>query len=202
MKNIIKNKKIAITGGIGSGKSLALKCLQEWGFPVFSCDEIYKEIIEFPKYVKQIEIVFPNCISNGKIDRKMLANEVFSNAEKLQKLNEIAHPLIMETLLEKMGQYEGLVFAEVPLLFEGNYESLFDSIIVIMRNNDSRIESVIKRDGTTKEKVCNRINAQFDYASPEAEERLHDCEAFVIENNGSIEDLKRALKMVLKIEPT
>ena len=89
-------KKIAITGGIGSGKSEAIKIIKELGFPVFSCDEIYKEIIFSKEYVQRIEENFPTCVKNGIIDRKELSAIVFANREKRDLLNSLSHPLIME----------------------------------------------------------------------------------------------------------
>ena len=59
----MKSKKIAITGGIGSGKSLALRYMNEMGYPTFSCDEIYKEVIQSNAYVEQIALYFPDVIS-------------------------------------------------------------------------------------------------------------------------------------------
>ena len=121
-------KKIAITGGIGSGKSTVLHIFGEMGYPIFSCDEIYREIIDTAEYVKKIEMTFPRCVVDGKVDRKLLASTVFGNGEALEKLNAIAHPLIMQRLLEEMKNCTSeKVFAEVPLLFEGNYEALFAS---------------------------------------------------------------------------
>ena len=68
-------KKIAITGGIGSGKSLVGSYLKKQGYPVFSCDEIYKEIFDTNEYVQLIERAFPSTVKDGKIDRKILSQE-------------------------------------------------------------------------------------------------------------------------------
>ena len=72
-------KKIAVTGGIGSGKSTVLTLLKNLGYPVFSCDEIYREITESQAYVKEIETLFPSCVENGTINRKALAEIVFND---------------------------------------------------------------------------------------------------------------------------
>ena len=82
--------KIAVTGGIGSGKSLALRYISQMGYPVFSCDEIYKEVIQSPAYIKQIALLFPNVIANGKIARDRLAKLIFEDSENREKINNIA----------------------------------------------------------------------------------------------------------------
>lgn len=188
-------KKIAITGGIGSGKSTVLHILGEMGYPIFSCDEIYREIIDAPEYIQKISAAFPECIKEGKIDRKLLSNIVFENCETLAKLNAIAHPLIMQRLLEKMDNCASeKVFAEVPLLFEGNYENLFDKVIVIYRNKDKRIESVVNRDQISFGSVKKRISTQFDYDDEKNKNRLKDCNVIFIENEGDLPSLKNIIK--------
>ena len=71
-------KLIAITGGIGSGKSSAAQFLLEMGYPVFSCDEIYREVILSPDYIQKVTTLFPECIVEGSIDKKILARIVFT----------------------------------------------------------------------------------------------------------------------------
>lgn len=184
--------KIAITGGIGSGKSLVSKCLKELGFPVFSCDEIYKSVIITPEYVQKIKENFPKCVQNDVIDRALLADEVFDNPSKLDTLNGIAHPLIMKNLFDSMDKATGeLVFAEVPLLFEGNYEKSFDYVIVVQRDLRKRIEGVVNRDSITERAIEKRIQAQFDYSQLKKHESTN---IYILDNNGTVEELKNKLK--------
>ncbi len=191
-------KRIAVTGGIGSGKSTVLNWLREQGYPVFSCDQIYHEIMGSHSYVQKIEKSFPDCVTEGRIDRKKLAETIFSNSEKRKTLNDIAHPMIMERLNEKMQQSEGAyVFAEVPLLFEGSLEKSFDKIIVVLRERDARIASVMQRDGNDKKHVENQIAAQFDYDSEAGKKRLQAYEAICIANNGSEAELEKRLEKVI-----
>lgn len=191
-------KKIAITGGIGSGKSSVLHTFRGMGYPTFSCDEIYREIIDTPAYIQKIKEVFPECIVEGKIDRKILAKLVFQNEEKLTALNAIAHPFIMERLLASMNNCAGeTVFAEVPLLFEGNYEKLFDKVIVVQRNEEQRIQSVVKRDGISSKEVENRISAQFKYDDPKNENRLKNANVIFLNNEGDLFSLKNKIKNLI-----
>lgn len=193
-------KKIAVTGGIGSGKSTVLREISKMGYPVFSCDEIYKEIIVSKPYIEQIRENFPQCIKEEAIDRKILSEIVFENETARGILNNIAHPLIMQRLLQQMDECSSdLVFAEVPLLFEGNYESLFDGVIVILRNIKERVEALIKRDNTSEEKIKNRIKTQFDYFSEQATLRYENCNAYTLRNDRKIEDLTKEIFQIIKL---
>ena len=132
-------KKVAITGGIGSGKSLALRYISQIGYPVYSCDEIYKTVIKSKEYIDKVSALFPDVIVDGNISRELLAKQVFNNIENRIKINQIAHPMIMQTLYAQMAKCESaLMFAEVPLLFEGNFEKDFDDILYIYRNKEKK----------------------------------------------------------------
>lgn len=191
-------QKIAITGGIGSGKSLVGKILREKGFAVYSCDEVYKEVILSPNYVEQVSKEFSSCIENGKINRKLLANAVFNDSQKLNKLNEIAHPHIMKKLNEHMNNCkDSIVFAEVPLLFECGYEHMFDKILVVQRTRKNRIAAVASRDFLSEEEILSRINAQFPYDTPKGENYINELNAYQIFNNDTIENLKSQINAFL-----
>ena len=158
--------KIAVTGGIGSGKSSVTKIIREKGFPVFSCDEINKQLLTKKDYINRIEKIFPEAVEGEKIINSRLAEIVFSDETALKKLNSVSHPLIMNELNRQMNSCKGLVFAEVPLLFEGGYENLFHKIIVVCREKEQRILSVMQRDHSDREAVLSRISRQYDYSQP------------------------------------
>ena len=155
---------VAVTGGIGSGKSTVIGMIRKMGYPVFSADEISRTIYADPRIQEKIERHFPECISEMGIDRAKLSGIVFSDKDRLEMLNSITHPAIMENLFLEMEKSTSvLVFAEVPLLFEEGYERRFDQVIVVLRDRESRIASVQVRDGLSKEDVVARIKNQFDY---------------------------------------
>ncbi len=188
-------KKIAITGGIGSGKSIACKYIETIGYPVFSCDGIYKEIINTPAYVAAIAERFPAAAVKDKIDRKKLSAIVFNDENALKKLNQISHPLVMRVLDEKMNaQSSDLVFAEVPLLFEGGFENQFDHILVITRNKEMRIRDIVQRDGLSVLDAEKRISSQFDYDGLQAQKYFQEKKAYRIENDGSIFQLNEKVR--------
>lgn len=191
-------KRVAITGGIASGKSTAAEYIKKLGYPVFSCDEIYKSVIQEQEYIQTVERYFPACVQDGKINRNILSKIIFDDSQKREQLNQIAHPLIMKELYKQMNECNSmLVFAEVPLLFEGGYENAFDNVIVIKRNYQDRIKDLMKRNQISKEEARKKIYAQFDYDSNDANFRFKSCEALLVQNEGSFTDLKKQIEDII-----
>ena len=176
---------VAITGGIGSGKSTVGAIVRSLGYPVFSADAIARGIYDIPEIRDRVAELFPQSVIDGKVNRKKLAEIVFSDGEKLAQLDAVTHPAIMRQLLSSMEDCAGkIAFAEVPLLFESGSEGCFDRVIVVMRERSSRIASVMERDGLTEAEVAARIKNQFDY------ERNLNTGHTVLYNNGDIASLK------------
>lgn len=181
------NVKIAITGGIGSGKSTALKILRSRGNVVFSCDEIYSELLNYGELTKKIAELFGEEVidRDGKLNRGRLSEIVFADEEKLKLLNSLTHREIMSEMLRRGEEEKGVVYFEVPLLFEGKFESLFDGVVVLLRDENVRISSVCLRDGVSEESVKKRIIVQHNY------EISDYSEYYVIHNNGNIDNLEQ-----------
>ena len=158
--------KIAITGGIGSGKSAVCRILKERGYPVFSCDEINRTLLSEKSYLDGLCALFPTCVKDGKLQKTALAALVFSDKEALETLNAYAHPRISERLQRDMDGAKKTCFAEVPLLFESGMTKQFDGVIVVLRNKEERIRAVVTRDGLTAERAEARMKQQFDYDGP------------------------------------
>ena len=176
---------VAITGGIGSGKSTVSAIIAGQGYPVFSADAVARGIYDDAEIYSGVAKLFPQCIEEGKVDRKKLADEVFADADKLSRLNALTHPYIMRKLFAQMDSCAGkIAFAEVPLLFECGAEGDFDRVIIVMRDIRKRIHSVMMRDGLTEQEVIARINNQFNY------ERIANNEHTVVYNDGDISSLK------------
>ena len=158
--------KIAVTGGIGSGKSAVCRILKERGYPVFSCDEINRTLLSEKSYLDGLCALFPACVKDEKLNKTALSALVFSDKEALKTLNAYAHPRISERLRRDMEGAEKTCFAEVPLLFESGMTKQFDCAIVVLRNKEERIRAVVARDGLTAEQAEARMKQQFDYDGP------------------------------------
>ena len=184
--------KIAITGGIGSGKSAVCRILKERGYPVFSCDEINRTLLSEKGYLDGLCALFPTCVKDGNLQKTALAALVFSDKEALETLNAYAHPRISERLQRDMDGAKKTCFAEVPLLFESSMTKQFDGVIVVLRNKEERIRAVVTRDGLTAETAEARMKQQFDYNGP-----LPDG-CLVIENDGDEAALREKVDEALK----
>ena len=184
--------KIAITGGIGSGKSAVCRILKERGYPVFSCDEINHTLLSEKSYLDGLCALFPTCVKDGNLQKTALAALVFSDKDALETLNAYAHPRISERLQRDMDGAQKTCFAEVPLLFESGMTKQFDGVIVVLRNKEERIRAVVTRDGLTAEKAEARMKQQFDYDGP-----LPDG-CLVIENDGDEAALREKVDEALK----
>ena len=184
--------KIAITGGIGSGKSAVCRILKERGYPVFSCDEINRTLLSEKSYLDGLCALFPACVKDGKLNKAALSALVFSDKEALKTLNAYAHPRISERLRRDMDGARKTCFAEVPLLFESGMAKQFDYAIVVLRNKEERIRAVVARDGLTAEQAKARMKQQFDYDGP-----LPDG-CLAIENDGDEAALRKKVDEVLE----
>ena len=187
---------VAVTGGIGSGKSTTIKILKELNYPVFSCDEISKELSQEKEYLDKLNKIFPSVFdAEGRLDKIKLAQLVFNDENLLKKLNDFSHPIIMEKLQKRVRSVNGLVFSEVPLLFEGKFENDFDFVIIVLRDLSKRIESVCARDCLKNEQVLDRIKRQFNYEKLDLK-TLPKNQFFVWNNEGE-DNLKNSIKLIL-----
>ncbi|MGN1077032.1 MAG: dephospho-CoA kinase [Candidatus Gallimonas sp.] len=188
----MKQSKYAVTGGIGSGKTVFCNILREWGYPVYSCDEIYREVLRDGEYLKELSLLFPDCFTGGTPDKKALARRAFSSEENNSALNALAHPRVMKKLFEQAAEDE-VFFAEVPLLFEGGYESLFDGVIVLEREKSARVFAVTARDGLTEEEVLARMARQTD------EKTYREKKCVVVKNDGDMITLRLKAEEALRM---
>lgn len=189
----MKQNKIAITGGIGSGKSTVAKLIRERGYAVYSCDETYARLLSDENLLSEICAAFGNVLNGqGKLDRKRLSAIIFSDRKKLRKLNEITHPRIFRAMFDEAERDGGKIcFFEVPLLFDGGYEKLFDDVIVVLRDEKKRAESIRARDGLTENQINERIKSQFNY------DICDFAKYYVIHNNRTLDELEASVDGIL-----
>ena len=160
-----KPKIIGLTGGIGSGKTTVANYIQSKGIPVYISDLEAKKVMELPEVITEIESNFGESVvtENRTLDREKLASIVFNDQDKLKLLNSIVHPAVkrnFERWVVKHKNYSYLV-KEAAVLFEsGSYKDCA-AVITVCAPVETRIERVIQRDKTTREKVQQRINNQL-----------------------------------------
>ncbi len=188
----MNNKIYAITGGIGSGKSLVIKYLANKGYITYSADEIYDILLKDDKFVYEIYKLLDIPYNKGdKFNRQLVSKVVFKDKIKLNLLNNFTHEKIMNKMLSLSKNHNSIVFNEVPLLFESGYENLYDGVIVIVRDKVKRINAVINRDGKTKSQVEDIIKNQFDY------DKISQNKHILIVNDGDIKSLYNKVDEIL-----
>ena len=174
-------KTVAITGGIGSGKSTICSWLAENGVPVYDSDSRTKSLYD-NKLITKIEKAFSQedntaislRLEDGTLDKKKLANIIFNSKEKLELLESIVHPLVLKDFKRWRKSYEGkdwCGFGEVPfVVFESAivtekplFQGIADKIILVEADKDIILQRVQKRDGVDISKIEDRIkNQHFD----------------------------------------
>ena len=157
--------KVGITGGIGSGKSTVSNIFKVLGIPVFDADSAAKQLMQNDESLKEnLQKEFGNDVYiNGQLNKKYLAELVFKDTYKLEKLNAIVHPVAIEAGLQWAAkQTTAYIVKEAALLFEAGSGFNLDYIIGVFAPINLRIKRVMDRDAISKEEVVARIDKQID----------------------------------------
>lgn len=174
---------VGLTGGIASGKTLISNLFAELGVPIIDTDVISRQLLEPGELAyKQVCAHFGKQIlhANDKIDRARLRELVFTNPAEKSWLEKMLHPLIYQRSHEAVREHSraSYVMVVIPLLFETNFQSLVDRILVVDCPAEVQIERLVKRDNID-ESLARKMMAQ-QLSNPERLARAHD-----IINNGS-----------------
>ena len=180
--------KVAVTGGIGAGKSEFMRAVKELGIRTYSADEINAELLRDKRYIEKLSQAFPLAVKDGKVDKSVLREEVFSDEKKRKTLNALAHPEIRRQIEEITGD----AVIEVPLLFESGMTDLFDRVIVVTAGEDVRINRIVSTRNISKDLAKNIIKNQ---ATDDERIKLAD---YVAINDGTRKDLYEQAKNIIK----
>jgi len=188
--------KVAITGNIGSGKSLFSNYIEDEGFVVLKADEIGKEVLADDEKVKQkiIKLFGAGSYINGKPDTKYLAQNVFSDPNKVRKINSVIHPAVISIINKKMNEELNLkpvVFVEAALIYEADMEEMFDFVVLISADEKLRMERKKSSISLSEEEFLKRDHNQI----PDSEKRKRAD--FIFENNSTMADLKAKANLLL-----
>ena len=193
-------RKIAITGGIASGKSKLTDFLKSKGEVVIDLDEISHTLTDSDEdTINEIAKIFGDDIKrqSGVIDRKLLASKVFSNSENKKQLEEILHPRIRQVMMNEIDLLEkDNVFVEVQLLAEKNMGSLFDHIIIVSVSKDNQIN----RLKTSRMMDSNLINQILDSQLTDQKRKsmLSKYSNDILENDGSEDAFQEKIEILYK----
>lgn len=156
--------KVAITGGIGTGKTTILSMFADKGIPVFNSDEIAREIMNTNPLLKnEIITAFGNkAYDKNKLNKKYLSNVVFNNETLLKKINSIVHPYVADEFNSWIKKQDSkYIIYESAIIFENQGEGFFDKIICVTAPEDDIISRVMKRNNFSKDKIKSIINRQL-----------------------------------------
>ncbi len=189
--------KIAITGGIGSGKSYVSSIFESLNIPIYNADVNSKKIVSSNLELKSklIEILGEDCYINGELNRKKLANFIFSSDENRLLINSIIHPYVLKDFLkwsEEHSQYD-IVGMESAILFESGFNKYVDKVVMVYAPLEIRINRTMSRDNSTREEVLARISAQMD------DEQKRALSHYIINNGGDNELLPQINGIINKL---
>lgn len=187
---MLKLKKIAITGGVASGKTSVCQLFKELGAYTVSADAITHKLLDPKTDLGQqvIQQFGPEILKNGQIDRKVVAKRAFEDEEQLKNLEKILHPAVLETIKEhykaacKANTYTSFV-VEIPLLYEIGAQDSYDLVIAVLAD-ETEAKKRFKQAGFQETEYDLRMKRQLSIKQKAAKAN------YTIINNGSLEDLK------------
>ncbi len=194
---------IGLTGGIGSGKSTVATIFEQAGFPIINADIEARWIMEHNESVIQSLIKrFSADIyaEDGSLNASKMADIVFASNDlsNLNDLNAIVHPIVLDTMFakaEQLAEEHDVIIIDVALLFELDLAEGFDYVIGVLTKPELRYERLMRDRGMTKDQISARMKAQI------GDDSLKEQCDFIIENNGTKEDLEKASQYLVEILP-
>ncbi len=196
-------KLIGLTGGISTGKSTVSKILTDRGCPIIDADKIAREVVEInkPAYVKILEVFGEEILQEDKtLNRKALGKIIFNNIELREKLNQIIHPYIFQSIkanIDKLCQTKSIIILDAPLLFEQyslweQYNIKFDEIWLVYLDRNTQIDRLMERDNISKEEALSKIKAQINIDEKKGKSSK------TIDNSGDIQCLIKQIDDLIK----
>lgn len=194
----MKRHVILCTGGIGSGKSVVVRTLNELGVPSYDCDRSAKELYDRdPQLLADVvRITDPGVLdATGRLDRAALAERIFRDGDLLRKVEELVHPAVVRDFAAWLdARPEPVAVIESAILLEKpQFAPMYDSVLVVTAPEEVRIARVMARDGVSEAQVRRRMALQW------SDERRIACADFVLENNDRQAILPALLNMLAKI---
>lgn len=191
---------VALTGGIGTGKSVVAKVLEELGCYIHHADKIAHELMEpgKPAWEKIASHFGPRILNKDRsINRSRLGKIIFADKKERAFLNRLIHPLVLEekkeaiNLLEKEGRYEIFV-SEAALTIEAGFAGFFDKVIIVFCKKGIQVKRLMERDKISRAQALKKIKSQME---PEKKLKYAD---YVIDSSGSIESTVEQTEQVYR----
>lgn len=157
--------KLAVVGGIGSGKSVVSRMLEIMGVPVYDCDSRAKELmVKNTTIVKELKRMFGDeCYdADGGLNRKYLASRIFVDERNTKRVNALVHPVVKDDFCSWTKMQEAQVVAvETALLYESGMIDVVDKVLVVWTDKETAITRSMQRSGMSRNQVLNRMEKQM-----------------------------------------
>ncbi|KRF34335.1 dephospho-CoA kinase [Nocardioides sp. Soil805] len=188
--------RVGLTGGVASGKSTVSAILAELGAVVIDADVLAREVVArgTPGLDAVVAEFGPSLLTpEGDLDRPAMGRLVFADESARKRLEAIIHPLVIERMaaLEAAAVDDDVVVHDIPLLAEGGRADTFDAVVVVDAPRDLQVQRMLSERGWTREDAESRIAAQA------TREERRAIATHVIDNNGSLEELRARVEAVL-----
>ncbi|GAA9529133.1 dephospho-CoA kinase [Helicobacter pylori] len=192
---VLKNA-IALTGGIGTGKSTTIKILESQGYKILDADKIAHQLLQEHRF-KIAQHFGSDILEKGILDRKKLGAIVFQNANELKWLEGFLHPLIREHMLKKACELEKnhqAYFLDIPLFFEVGGKKCYpvSKVVLIYAPRALQIERLLERDKFKEAEILQRLACQMDI------EQKRAMSDYIIDNSSGLKDLAKQVERFLK----
>lgn len=185
---------MGLTGNISCGKSSVSKILASRGAIIIDADLLSREIYEYDDVLEEMKVSFPEALVNSKVDRKILAEIVFSDKSRLKDLNRISHKKIHDLVCQALekNRNEDLLVIDAALLLEAGFDSLVDKVVLVFCNEEVQLDRLMKRDSLSREDAINRIRSQM---GQEDKKKMSD---YLIDNSGDLGALEGEVEKLIK----
>lgn len=175
---------IAITGGIGSGKSFISQILQGYGIPIYNTDDEAKRLMVSDEGIRHdlVALLGEEVYVEGTLNKSLLASYLFADAENAARINGIVHPRVKTDFCRWLEQYtdKEIVGMECAILFEAGFDDAVDAVVMVYAPEALRVERAMKRDHATESQIRARMAAQMN------DEEKRKRADYVIYTDGSI----------------
>lgn len=192
---MLKFKKIAITGGVASGKSSVCQFFRELGAYAVSADALAHELLSLETSLgRQVLSHFgPQILQDGKIDRRILAERVFDSPKELEKLEKLLHPAVLAQIdaLYELAKEKGIYtffVVEIPLLYEIHAEDAYDVTIAVL-SDEKLAKERFQKPGDYEKRMKRQLPVR---------EKAKRAD-YILHNNGSLDDLRREVETLNSI---
>ena len=170
--------KVAVTGGIGSGKSYVCRVIERRGIHVYDCDSAAKRIMASSDEIKVAlcRVVGDDVLSEGRIDKAVLASYLLKSEKNAQQINRIVHPAVAEDFISS-----GYSWMECAILFSSGFDKLVDKVVCVTAPLEVRVDRIVRRDNISRDNALEWIGRQMP------QEKVKTLSDYEIVNDGVLD---------------